>query len=95
LGFFADRVKPDPLHCEINAWQHILDLLYSESLLQRCFEKFIETLSAPIGLSGQNCLNKESSESPATPNRAVDLIGEGVDSALESTEALMLLIEVL
>lgn len=56
IGIFADRVKPDPLHCEINAWQHILDLLYSESLLRCCFEKFVETLSASIGPSGQNHL---------------------------------------
>ena len=33
IGVFADRVKPDPLHCEINAWQHILDLLL-KNLLQ-------------------------------------------------------------
>ncbi|CAB3999878.1 Hypothetical predicted protein [Paramuricea clavata] len=85
IGIFADWVKPDPLHCEINAWQHILDLLYSESLLRCCFEKFIETLSAPIGPSDQNSLIEESSENHATPKRAVDLIGEGVDSALEST----------
>ena len=25
IGIFAERVRPDPLHCEINAWQNILD----------------------------------------------------------------------
>ncbi len=50
IGVFADRVKPDPLHCEINAWQHILDLLYSELVRRHAFEKFIATLSAPIGV---------------------------------------------
>ena len=32
IGIFSDRVKPDPLHCEINAWQHLLDLIHSEAL---------------------------------------------------------------
>jgi hypothetical protein len=50
IGIFADRVKPDPLHCEINAWQHLLDLIYSEALRQGLFDKFIEILSAPVGL---------------------------------------------
>ena len=50
IGIFSDRVKPDPLHCEINAWQHILDLIYSESVRRCLFVKFIETLSAPVGL---------------------------------------------
>ena len=50
IGIFADRVKPDPLHCEINAWQHILDLIYSESVRRCAFDKFIQTLSAPVGL---------------------------------------------
>ena len=50
IGLFADRVKPDPLHCEINAWQHMLDLIYSESVRRCAFDKFIQTLSAPVGL---------------------------------------------
>ena len=50
IGIFADRVRPDPLHCEVNAWQHILDLLYSESVRRNRFEKFIEILSAPVGV---------------------------------------------
>ena len=50
IGIFADRVRPDPLHCEVNAWQHILDLLYSESIRRNRFGKFIEILSAPVGI---------------------------------------------
>ncbi len=57
IGIFADRVKPDPLHCEINAWQHILDLLYSESVQRNAFDKFVEVLSARIGASTRNPLN--------------------------------------
>ena len=50
IGLFADRVKPDPLHCEINAWQHVLDLIYSESVRLCAFDKFIQMLSAPVGV---------------------------------------------
>ncbi len=64
IRVFADRVKPDPLHCEINAWQHIFDLLYSESVRRHAFEKFIATLSAPIGvISTANSSDLKSSSS--------------------------------
>ena len=29
IGIFVERVRSDPLHREINAWQHLLDLIYS------------------------------------------------------------------
>ena len=51
VGVFADRMRPDPLHCGINAWQHILDLIYSESLRRGLFRTFIQTLSAPVGVN--------------------------------------------
>ncbi len=80
IGIYADRVKPDPLHCEINAWQQILDLIYCESVRRCVFDKFIETLSAPIGLSSTNPPNGGiSSEHNGS---TVDVTG-GVDSALE------------
>ena len=28
IGHFADKLRPEPMHCEINAWQHYIDLLY-------------------------------------------------------------------
>jgi hypothetical protein len=83
IGIYADRVKPDPLHCEINAWQQILDLIYCESVRRCVFDKFIETLSAPIGLSSTNPPNGEiSSEHNGSTESTVDVTG-GVDSALE------------
>ena len=33
IGKFAQQVRPDPLHCEINAWQNLLDILYHEALI--------------------------------------------------------------
>ena len=71
IGIFADRVKPDPLHCEINAWQHLLDLIYSEALRRGLFDKFIEILSAPVGLDVSESVSNDTaignSESPGVP----------------------------
>ena len=32
IGKFAKWVRPDPLHCKINAWQNLLDILYLEAI---------------------------------------------------------------
>jgi hypothetical protein len=45
IGIFADRMRPDPLHCEINAWQQPLDVIYSESVQRGTFDNFIDILS--------------------------------------------------
>ena len=58
IRIFAERVCPDRLHCEINAWQHILDLIYSESVQRNIFSAFFETLSAPVS-SGVSCVSGE------------------------------------
>ena len=44
IEIFADRIRPEPLHLEINNWQHVLDLLYKESVCRGCFKEFIEML---------------------------------------------------
>ena len=54
IGIFAERVRPDPLHCEVNAWQHLLDLIYSESICRNVFDKFIKITSAHVGLENRN-----------------------------------------
>ena len=36
IGNFADRIMPEPLHLEINSWQHLLDVLYKESISPVC-----------------------------------------------------------
>ena len=38
IGEYADRQRPEPVHNEINAWQHILNVIYQEAL--RHFWKF-------------------------------------------------------
>ena len=56
IGVFAERVRPDLLHCEINAWQHLLDLIYCECVKRNMFQQFIKILSAPVGLEHSNDL---------------------------------------
>ena len=37
------------MHCEINAWQHYIDLLYLEAVRRGKFDPFVSALAAPIG----------------------------------------------
>ena len=46
IGHFADRQRPEPVHCEINAWQHLLNIIYREAVQRGIFTKFIDILSA-------------------------------------------------
>ena len=47
VGIFADRQRPEPMHLEINNWQHMLDLLYKEAVRRNCFDDFIDILRSP------------------------------------------------
>ena len=49
IGHFADKLRPEPMHCEINAWQHYIDLLYLEAVRRGKFDPFVSALAAPIG----------------------------------------------
>ena len=44
IGRFADRQRPEPLHIEINNWEHVLNLIYHEAVQRGCFENFIITM---------------------------------------------------
>ena len=46
IGIFADRQQPEPVHCEINAWQHFLNIIYREAVQRGTFTKFIDIMSA-------------------------------------------------
>ena len=41
IGQFADRQRPEPLHCEINAWQQILSIIYLEFVKRNIFHDYI------------------------------------------------------
>ena len=44
IGHFADKLRPEPMHCEINTWQH-----YIEAVKRGKFDHFVFALAAPIG----------------------------------------------
>lgn len=46
-GQFSDRQRPEPLHCEINAWQQILSIIYLEFVKRDMFDVFVRVLSNP------------------------------------------------
>ena len=46
IRYFADRLRPEPLHLEINSWQHVLDIIYKEALRRGRYGEFIQTLKS-------------------------------------------------
>ena len=48
IGEFANCQRPKPVHNEINAWQHILNLIYKEALQRNVIDLFLEILSSPV-----------------------------------------------
>jgi hypothetical protein len=55
IGDYAERQRPEPMHCELNAWQNILNVIYLEYVQRGMFPKFTEVLSAPKVNSSGNC----------------------------------------
>ena len=45
IGVCADRQRPEPLHCEINAWQQFLNIAYQESVQRNLFDQFVKVLA--------------------------------------------------
>ena len=86
IGIFADRLRPDPLHCEINAWQHVLDLVYLEAVQRGKFDEFLELISAPVKNSTQTediiCDNKVDQ----TANEGAAVVPEDVSDNAETTQ---------
>ena len=54
IGEYAHRQRPEPVHNEINAWQHILNVIYQEALRRGLVETFLEVLSLPLQASDNN-----------------------------------------
>ena len=46
IGAFADQQRPEPLHNENNAWQHLLNVIYKEALKRGLEEEFLEVLGS-------------------------------------------------
>ena len=60
IGDFADHRRPELLHNEINAWQHILNLIYKKALNRNAVDLFLRTLSS----SGETTENVQVQQSP-------------------------------
>ena len=57
IGEFADRQRPEPLHLEINNWQHIMDLIYVQYKMRGSVDILVSTLrnsasEGGLGLKG-------------------------------------------
>ena len=48
IGEFAILQRPEPVHNEINAWQHIPNMIYKEALRKTKWIYFLEVLSSPV-----------------------------------------------
>ena len=61
IGVFADRQRPEPLHLEINNWQHIMDLIYVQYKMRGSVDILVSTLrnSASEGGLGLKGLSRE------------------------------------
>ena len=80
IGIFAERIHPEPLHLEINNWQHILDLLYKEAVRRGKVDQFLSILRAsPTAIQpgcGLNSVGKriqEHFDSEVTRHKKLDV----------------------
>ena len=48
IGYYADRQRPEPLHLEINNWEHTVNLLYQECVRRNVVDKLILTLNSKV-----------------------------------------------
>ena len=75
IGHFADKLRPEPMHCEINAWQHYIDLLYLEAVRIKKFDPFVSALAAPIG-------NRDGDVKEGQPQKTLLRVSD-IDSVVE------------
>ena len=47
-GIFAERQRPEPIHCEMNAQEQLLHLIYIEYVQRGKFDDFVNILGAPV-----------------------------------------------
>lgn len=64
IGVFADKQRPDPLHCEINVWQLAINIVYQESVQRNVFDQFMKVLGAPVSVSATRKEVTEADEMP-------------------------------
>lgn len=76
IGHFADRLRPEPMHCEINAWQHYIDLLYLESLSRKKFDSFVSVLGGPLGKGELETVEEGYRQKTNVKILGIDSVGE-------------------
>ena len=47
ISIFAEILHPEPLHLEINSWQHLLNIIYHEAVRRGRYSHFDTTLRSP------------------------------------------------
>ena len=63
------------MHCEINAWQHYIDLLYLEAVRIKKFDPFVSALAAPVG-------NRDGDVEEGQPQKTLLRVSD-IDSVVE------------
>ena len=75
IGYSADKLRSEPMHCEINAWQRYIYLLYLEAVRRGKFDPFVSALGAPMG-------NRDEDVEDERPQKSL-LRVSGIDSVGE------------
>ena len=52
INIYADRQRPEPLHLEVNNWQLVLNLLYTQCVKKNQVEKLLTILKASVTEGG-------------------------------------------
>ena len=52
INIYADRQRPEPFHSEVNNWQHVLNLLYTQCVKKNQVEKLVTLLKASVTEGG-------------------------------------------
>ena len=76
IGQFADRLRPEPMHCEINAWQHYIDLLYLEAVMRKKFDPFVSVLAAPLGRGDEDDIDEVQLQKSLVKISSLESVGE-------------------
>ena len=75
IGEFADHQRPEPVHNEINAWQHLLNVIYREALQRDLIENLLEILRSPLQVKDSH-QEKENPEGAGDRVRQSELVKE-------------------
>ena len=75
---FVDLHSPEPPHNEVNAWQHMLSLVYKEELNLNCIESLLDTLRSTAKLHSQQTVGSQLTATIPHPESAGERVGQMV-----------------